>query len=208
MKKYLIILLVLLMSGCTAVYNIDLKEGTINESFVIESEIVNADGFISLKEAYEKDKDYEVNGHKYELVYSKEDNKEILKGYLKHKDIESFKDSYLVDKCFRDKDIYIKDNILTVSLKDNVVCPYINKVDINLKTDRFITSSNANIKKKNKHVWNTLDDGIFLQVALDKESDFNERLNWLPALIRILIAAIIITIVIVATRFVMKKKNL
>lgn len=195
MKKIFLVLIIFLLSACSVQYDISFEKDVFEENFVIENEYVS--GIINLSDIYKDKENFKIENDYYNVSLEKENNKELLKGSFIHKNINSIKNSYPINKCFRTKDVNIKDNILSINLKDAVDCPYISDIKINFKTDKYVTFSNADKIENNTYTWNKINKGIFMQIALDKSYDFKTSNNILSFLLRILFGLIIFTIFII-----------
>ena len=197
MKKIILFILILLLGGCSVKYHVSYENNVLKENFSIRQDKTGSDIPLSLKEFY-KDKDklkdhlnYDLN---YEEVYENNKAYEVLSGSFTHDNLNSIKNSYPVKECFRTSDITIKNDLLTVDLRNPHDCLFLSELDFTFKTDKYINFSNASFKDKGFLRWKTLDKGIYFQVDLKKNATYKERNPLITNIIRIVMAFSILVI--------------
>ncbi|MEG1146382.1 MAG: hypothetical protein RSE21_03010 [Bacilli bacterium] len=186
MKKVILVLIIsLFLTGCTANYNIKLDD-------IIEEEIV-IDIPDSLSNTVKKDIDDQLKnltavidvyekGHEYQITNKKIDigtRKTLSYKY----DNDKYQESVLGKRCF--KNFMFKETNEYYSIKASGLfgCLYENeKVNINIKTSKFVSKENSNTKKDNVYTWtinnenkeNTNIDILVMKNIKETKSSFGE----------------------------------
>ena len=207
MKKLLIILSVLILTGCTNVISVDFNENintNIKLSFSLEdyknnhndSKMISNDEARDSISALRSDikaftKTYDGIFTEKEFVVN-QDNYSIQYEYTY--DYDNFVDNSIFKRCFQYSTIDTKDDTLYVSLKGESICaPF--KLEIS-SNNRMLTN-NSNERIKNKYVWNIEKENNDIFFSISKNPIINKNFDILSfigigfALLIILIAAII-----------------
>lgn len=201
MKKILLILLILLLTGCKATYNISFDEKNINESIKIytnNSNIENANqktidkvsdelyNFEYDYEYYNKEKYQEGNNTGYNYTYSFDYDTYNLYTELK--------------KCYDDFN-YSNGDYTTLKTSNEFTCfnyyPEIEEITINITSKYEITEANADQKDGNTYTWiinqkNYKNKPINIRINKKKEYKENKVNNKLIITFSIFIILILI----------------
>ena len=190
MKKILfLILLCLLLTGCTINYNLEIEDNQFNETItgtVLNSEISHKDGqtdigpyeyFLNTEQLpftnnnniyYEKTLNNTNDGVDYEYKYTFNEN--------------NFINSRILNTCFNNYTFESKDDKYYISLSGDFKCAYADKTKIKITTKYKVTAHNANKKSKNTYTWTINKDKIedlnlFITIDKTKNASLN-ILNW------------------------------
>lgn len=190
MKKIIfLITLCLLLTGCTANYNLEITNNEFKES--ITGNVLNTE--------IEEDKNAtDINMHNY-LLRSEQNvfyNNDNILYNKKHNDTENgidfeytytfnennFINSRILNECFDNYTFENKNNEYYISLSGNFYCNYADTTNINLTTDYKVTAHNAESKKQNTYTWkidkdNTEDLSLFITIDKSKKASNNIG-NW------------------------------
>ena len=183
MKKIiLLILLVLLLTGCKATYNISFDKN-INESIKIYTSNTNIEtanketvnkvseelyNFEYGYEYYKKEKYYEGNNTGY--------------NYTNKFDYEDYNMYTELQKCYDDFNYSNDDNTVSLSTSEQFTCfdyyPEIEEVTINMTSQYNITSSNADKVDGNTYTWIINKDNYQnkpLEIKINKKQEYKEK---------------------------------
>lgn len=183
MKKWLLILIILLTSGCDVVYNIDIDESIVTESTniyfeqhdFIGSNVYNSADEINSKDISELvDKNYNrdylaLNNPINDEYYKKKKiNDNIGDGINLSYDytIDNYYNSSLINYCISNEVITENDKYIIVDVKDFGHCfykdPYelLSSLTINVKTEKKVLDNNADSINKNVYTWTINKDNI------------------------------------------------
>ena len=168
MKKILVVLLVLLLTGCSVEYKLDYNEGIYNEELSVKEskdEIQNNEVLSDLEREY-YNKNILVNYNvdtgdidnsdfpSYFEVYNKyliDDEYSGIKLSYSFKD--DYKDSSIINELFNSIEIN-RESITFKSIKNIYTkYPYLNNIIVSFKTDRYIKDSNEDEVKDNTYYW-------------------------------------------------------
>ena len=222
MKKILCLLLILLLSGCDVVYNLEINDDLFNEStnFQLENSdnvAVNedmdgsiqymADDLKSLTDHYLEDEYYAVN---YSLKETY--NNVRVSDYSFNLDYNFDKNNYpssnMLSYCFDDVSIINDKGYITFDLKDSSVCfeqdvyERLNSVTINIKSDYEVVSNNADEVNKNIYSWilskNDSNKEIHIKFKKNNEKKSNKLIIVFPVIF-------IVGLVIFAAKYIKDK---
>ncbi len=183
MKKIiLLIILVLLLTGCKATYNISFDKD-INESIKIYTSNTNIEtanketvnkvseelyNFEYGYEYYKKEKYYEGNNTGY--------------NYTHKFDYEDYNMYTELQKCYDDFNYSNDDNTVSLSTSELFTCfdyyPEIEEVTINMTSQYNITSSNADKVDGNTYTWIINKDNYQnkpLEIKINKKQEYKEK---------------------------------
>ena len=203
MKKtrliFLLIMLILLCSGCKATYTLDYHDDFFKERLVIEDVSSAEEKNFS---RYEDEASLVIDKDNSYIYENKDDRKEFSYDIGK-----KLKSTPLLKYCF--EKVYIVENKDYINIKTDGDF-YCHDYDIKLKldTDKKIVNSNSSSNKNGIYYWDKLDDGINVLISKEKffqDSDKIVKKNIKETLIRLVITIVFLVIVtIVLIRF---KKN-
>ena len=169
MKKILILLCLLFLTGCSVNYEITLKNNEIKERLtIIENDQslfdIRNDAGWTLRETFEmliNDVGDEFSVQDYSI---KSLNTDTQLGVEYYSDASNtLINSSAINQCYTNPTIEVNDNIITFSSGNEFTCyDYYDNLDnitIVLNTDYKVISSNAEVVEDNKYIWNITKDG-------------------------------------------------
>lgn len=213
MKKILIILLPLLLMGCTVNYNLTFNSNSVNE--VITGSV--------RKDEYEiKDTDTGLNDF-YILI--NEDTKALINddelykkniittdGAIDYEYTYNYKRNYdksrIINSCFENHLVSETDDYYKIDLSGEFYCLYSNKININVTSNYEVLDSNASEIDGNKYKW-VIDssDNVNISMTVSKKIEYVEPTRAKTMSTFQLVGLIIFVVLSVITYFLYKKKN-
>lgn len=188
MKKIIFLLLIcLLLTGCTVNYNLDINDNNFKETLtgnVLNTELNNNDNTdINMFT-------YLINGdqpafYKNDNIFFNKTTNNTTNGidfdYSYTFNEYNFNNSRIINECF-DNHIYeYKDNTYYLVVSGKFNCNYSEKTNINITTDYNVTANNAQTIKNNTYTW-TIDennkDNIYFFITIDKTKKSNFDFQW------------------------------
>lgn len=183
MKKKLIfmLLITLLLSGCTCEYNLKIEGNTYQEEIILtgnndEVKLFNNDWQIPVdKENYENlgdDVGADNKGNYVIYDYSLSGNKLIFKNNFNETTIS---DSTAISSCYKLATINSFNNSLVISTSKSANCfdkyPTLSKITVNITTDLTATNNNADKINNNTYTWIiTKDTSKGINLVLEKNN--------------------------------------
>ncbi|MCM1370355.1 MAG: hypothetical protein NC181_00480 [Clostridium sp.] len=166
MKKFLIVLSLLLFTGCTAEYNININD-SIKESIILNNIPIdlysdyNKRTFLAFQSDIKNIPDYatQEDYKKFELYNIEDTSKGNIKSLKLMYDfnLENFNDSGAVNTCYDTVNILTNDNVVTISTTNNFNCfNYYDELDsikINITTDYKVIQTNSDKKSGKTYTW-------------------------------------------------------
>ena len=187
-KRILIIMTLLLTTGCTCEYNLTINENTYTEEVIIIGE--NAEEISQFDKEWQipinkdeynnmagSDSEYKPNGEIYAL--SIESNKITFN----HNFIKSnYNNSTAVSNCYNKITITNYNNTTILSTSSKVDCfdkyPPLRNIKVNIKVDKPVISNNADSINGNIYTWNiTKNNSNDKSINLILENDNNGKGN-------------------------------
>ena len=177
MKKIIILICVLFLTGCNATYEITIKDNKIKEKLtLIELDQslfdVEDDTGWTLRDVFESqitNKKDEFSVEKY-TVKDLSDNDKLGLEY-NSKDTKSLINSSAINQCYENPKINIDEDLIEFSTGSTFKCyEYYNNLEtitIVLKTNHEVVSSNAQTVEDNEYTW-----------VLDKDSEKNIEFSY------------------------------
>lgn len=170
MKKCLLLVIsIILLSGCTAEYNLDFDDDKFVESLNIETTSDHLDYENVKNYSWPKSIDYRITGaseapEKVEGVTyydydSYEDEEKAGFTYSYTMNAEQYRNSAIVHSCFSNVSLITneKNSTYTLQTSNGFECfskyPPLEKVTINIKTDKNVVDTNADSIKGNIYSW-------------------------------------------------------
>ena len=238
MKKIILILLAIFMTGCTVNYTIEIKDNKIIETFdAQETDIERAN---QKKEDGKSFQDY-VTMYKgseniysdYDMVFSNEactenckyykidgivDNNEIALILTDDFTFESYANSTLGNEYISAFSVFYDDNKLTIEGKipENIFNDYeiLDDINIKVKTEYEVLTTNAEKTGENEYTWNVTksNKGKKLYITLntkEKSSDTQKEENSkIKITILLIVLLVILCISFISYSLSIKKKNI
>ncbi len=199
MKKYLLLIVPIILTGCTANYTLTYENNNFNEEVIIEN--INDEElskFDKLK-ASDNFKDEENN-----LEYKYIDN-----GKTKTITLDIGEDlvvTKLLNYCYEDIYLINESNYFTIQTGGEKYCKNYD-IKVNFKTDKNIINSNADSINDNVLTWNKLDKDINIQVSKTDSIKKNKNEKNISESLRYIIVFVVLIVVGIATFFIYKLKN-
>lgn len=188
MKKIIFLLLIcLLLTGCTVNYNLDINDNNFKETLagnVLNTELNNNDNTDINMFSYLITGDQPAFYKNDNIFFNKTTNNTtngIDFDYSYTFNEYNFNNSRIINECF-DNHIYeYKDNTYYLVVSGKFNCNYSEKTNINITTDYNVTANNAQTIKNNTYTW-TIDennkDNIYFFITIDKTKKSNFDFQW------------------------------
>ena len=188
MKKIIFLLLIcLLLTGCTVNYNLDINDNNFKETLagnVLNTELNNNDNTDINMFTYLINGDQPAFYKNDNIFFNKATNNTtngIDFDYSYTFNEYNFNNSRIINECF-DNHIYeYKDNTYYLVVSGKFNCNYSEKTNINITTDYNVTANNAQAIKNNTYTW-TIDennkDNIYFFITIDKTKKSNFDFQW------------------------------
>jgi len=168
MKKILVIIMLLLFTGCKAEYCIEFIDDTITEKVVItapgtlEYEAIKNNKFAPVpafkNSAYNLEEPVKNEGVEY-YGLTASDNKINLEYKFK---IEEYEESYIANSCYNYFKIFREEDNIVLSTGKEFNCFYpgrdIDEIDVIITTNHKVLYNNADKVINNKYIWNLKND--------------------------------------------------
>lgn len=215
MKKILMILSILLLTGCTINYDLEINSNSINESIT---------GSIS-KNEFDDITDESGDHHIYHLLYDKQaslsnntsfynqdinDNDGVIDFSYKYTYNSNFKQSNILNRCFENKVFEETDDLYIIHLYGNFYCQYTDEIEVNVRTNLAVLENNADKIDKNNYKWilkndtNEVDISMTVSKNLEAFTSNNESSIFTPYRI---ITFVVFIILVLALFIIYKKRN-
>lgn len=163
MKKFLLIFLVLFLTGCTAQYDLTINAENIVEDVTVSlpKEILERD---MLTPYLSSNNNLVYPGSEFNDVYSTsldEDNNNYYLSYNYTHDYDKFSQSLFLNRCYENVSVVNNDNQIVLSTSDTFMCLnmmddgfYLDSADIRIQTDMEVVNNNADKVVGNTYIWN------------------------------------------------------
>ena len=158
MKKVLLFLLIILVTGCTTSYNLNITADNIKEEINISiPKSVASANIIRNQLNYNRQVYLEED-----VYYNMNNNEDTNNYYIEYNythDISKYKDSSFLNLCYDSKKISNSDNYISISTGKRFSCiymddgVYMDNVDINITTDLNVLNNNADEINGNTYTW-------------------------------------------------------
>ena len=212
-KYLLLIAFVLVLTGCSADYELTYEDGVFTEDITIyEDKGLENGEILSITNIQNNDPKIQIDDNNYyEINHSSNNDKNILKLHYKYDDI-SFSDSKVIKECFQTKTVMDKDKFYSVNLSGDITCEYLEKANITLKSDRKVLDSNATEKdeKNGIYKWDKIpEEGINFLISkeLKKEEKISTNKEMIPLPVKIIIAVLVLITAVFAIRYLKTRVN-
>lgn len=185
-KKIFLMFLIVFLTGCNVVYNIDIKDNKVLEycDFYPTKTIKyqpNSPGVSEYEEMtnYYFNQDYKAlkNNYLSDALYDKKmiDNNSRGMNLNYSFTLENFAKSSLLNYCFDENAFKVDDNYIILDAKDSSKCfnqdPYehLDSFTVKIKTDLNVIDSNADRVNNNLYIWEiardeSLDKDIYIKI--------------------------------------------
>ncbi len=224
MKKIIIALLALFMTGCTVNYTLEIKDDKIIEDFeAIETDVEKAttkeEGGKSFEDYINKYKDVDNLYSNYYMLYSDQECEVDCKYYLIEGNVDNneyvliltdshtfdeYANSTLANEYFNSFSVTFEDDKLTI--KGNVPStifndyPILDDINLTVKTEYEVVETNASKTGKNEYTWNVKrkdnnkTDKLYITLNTKKKSEETKQEE--KEKIRITVLLIILLIIL------------
>lgn len=217
MKKLLLVILIFLVTGCTAQYNLTIDQSTIKENVtvVLPKTIVTDDQLQPYLQNGNKVYPSSSDSSLYKSDLTEDDGNYYLAYEYSH-DYEMFNQSMFVKKCYQE--VSLKSNEETISLvtSNQFNCikmedgAYLDNVDINITTKLKVKSHNADKVNGNTYTWNINESNYQnkpINLEIKRPINIEKAIKEAPNYQLIVIVVIILIILAVATIIVKIQKG-
>ena len=206
-KYVFVILLMLIMSGCSIDYTLFISDKGFDET--IKVNVID-----NLENTEFAEKDYNPLHHSDSIFYDKKvkksnENIDIKLHY--NYSLEEFNNANSFNQAFYNKNIKITDKIIDIQLSELKGLNVSTDFDIKIKTNNKVLSNNADSVKGNTYIWHVKDDNkenVNIKIKIQRGT-FQSNSNSNIIIIYIVLGIIIIslTAVIYFTYKKRKKSN-
>ena len=191
-KKYLLLIVPILLTGCTAKYTLTYEDNNFSEEVIISGVTEDEDPYFdrfksddaenNLKISESSDKSYKFSdeGTTKKLAYNYGNTLEVTK---------------LLKYCYEDIIILNSDDYVTINTYGENYCKNYD-VEIIFKTDKLVLDNNADKIDGNTYKWTDLSKDLILQVS-KKESPSNSKSKKDNTVLRLIITLVVILVMIV-----------
>ena len=199
MKKYLLLIVPIILTGCTANYTLTYENNNFNEEVIIEN--INDEELSKFDKLKASDN---FKDEKNNLEYKYIDN-----GKTKTIKLDIGEDlvvTKLLNYCYEDIYLINESNYFTIQTGGEKYCKNYD-IKVNFKTDKNIINSNADSTNDNVLTWNKLDKDINIQVSKTDSIKKNKNEKNISESLRYIIVFVVLIVVGIATFFIYKLKN-
>jgi len=188
-KKLLSIIICLLLTGCTANYNLEIVGNNFYET--ISGNVLNSEIRSNSNETDTGIFEYLLNSEQpvfknndtifYNKILNNKKNSVDFENSYKFNNI-NFNNSRILDACFENHTFKTENNIYYIFLSGKFNCAYADKTNISLTTKHLVTTHNADKVNKNKYTWTinkNEEEKINIYISIDKsKTSKSNNLNW------------------------------
>ena len=204
MKKKILLLFVLIFvvcCGCTNQYTLTYEDGIFSEQLVV-SNITQEDSKALLR--YTEGSEYLKIDDNNSYKYMEKSGSKIYSYNMG----EDFVKSPLVTTCFENVFVVENDEYVHIKTEGEYYCTS-HEIEVLFKTDKEVMYNNASVVKDNVYKWDSIKDGIELQVSKTTlaSSDNSINSNISELYIRLIICVVFIVILIFTVIYLKKKNN-
>lgn len=211
-KRIGILLILLLLTGCTVNYNLEITEGgTFNETITgtVTNEELNTEGRtdvnIYLDNLYTRTPLIRDEGEYNKSIVDKNGYKEFSFSY-------SFKENYdksnVINVCYEKAIFSETDDLYYVDLSGKFKCLYSDEVVVNITSDYAVLENNADKVKNNIYTWiiNDEDDADIYMAISKNVINTNNSEGKITSTFKI-VGFVVLVVLSLVTYFLYKKKN-
>lgn len=163
MKKYILLIMILIITGCSSEYNLNIEKDTIFESasMTFPKSVTSVDSYNNQTQLMKNV--YGDNLYFYNINKKEDENNYYLNYSFTH-NINQYKDSTILKMCYSDNGIKIDDKEFLINTSDTFNCiymddgAYMNDVTVNIKTKLKVLDNNADIVNGDTYTWKYNED--------------------------------------------------
>lgn len=159
MKKIILIIIVIFVTGCQAEVNINISENEVSENIKIYDLKENVfETGTNVKEEVNNNVVYFEHDYKHYDIEEFEENRYVGKNYKFTSDLNLLGSSISrLTTCYENIEVYKNSYMLNIKTSDEYRCGYIfgaNDVVLNIISDLKVSKHNADKVEDNKYIWN------------------------------------------------------
>lgn len=211
-KIILFVVILLALSGCSATYNIEIKDNKVYEYAKIWDSKEGIDNKIE-KNGYSLKEEMDIT---FNNIHDKNNGQEEVKtrsfnlnkinddlyygiSYENSFDLEKYNNSPLLQQCYKDVTINVEDNIIVINSSNYFNCfdyyGYLDNVNIKLTTNYVSLSNNADKVNENEYNWiitkdNYKNKSIYIELDKTKYLLTEEKVDKLLNIILIILGGL------------------
>ena len=182
-KKIIMLLSILLLTGCTVNYNLEIDDNILKEKIT---------GTVTKEESKQNSKAtdistvYSIINEDQKPVYNKEElyQKELKESgnninytFKYNYNIEDFVNSTIINTYFENKEIEEIDNYYSIRLSGNFYCLYSKKINIAVTSNLKVASNNADKIKDNAYIWTIDKNTTDIELVVDKDTPYTKPIK-------------------------------
>jgi len=220
MKKLLLLIFVLIISGCSSEYNLVIDENVIKEdvAITIPSSVANED--IIESQTSLKTSVYRNNAYFYDFNSTKDNDNYYLNYSFDHS-VNKFTNSHFLRTCYASNNVENTDDYIYISTSERFNCivmpdnAYMDSVKVNIVTNLKVLNNNADIIDGNKYTWmfdssNYTNKPIIIKLKKEKKKEqllTTDNSSFLSFFTILIILGFIVTSIVFIVRHISIKKN-
>lgn len=212
MKKILICLGLLLLTGCTVNYNLEISEDKISENItgdILKNEFDSIDDELGDHTIYHflHDEQYSLIDKSDLYKQSINDNSDKIDFNYSYDYKDNFNNSRVLNECYENVIFEENDDFYIIKLSGGFYCLLNSKITVNLTTDYSVLNSNADKKNGNVYTWYLEKDNTDIEVEISKVKKPADKNTDGDFGIFRLIGLAVLAVLSAATYYIYKKKN-
>ena len=216
MKKIIVILILLLLTGCTVKYNIEFENDKVNENFTVY--VDNSSESVSIDYLTNNDFYAYINPEMIKYKKTIKKSNDITKfNYLYSYNIDEYKNSMALSSCFKAYNIIKEEDYYLFSTSTGVKCmtsdasTIIDNLDIVIVSNHKLIETNADEIHDYKYVWHINKDNyesksVNLKLYQNKYI-FNYKHKFTNTILVIVFVGIVILLPIISLKIRRKRIN-
>ncbi len=198
-RLFIFVSLLLLLSGCSVSYEINLVNDKIEEKLtIIENDqslfdVENDTGWTlrQIFDSFSQDTDNEFSVENYSVKSLNDETRLGLE--YKSDSSKSLINSSVINQCYNKPTMFVEENVITFNTGNDFKCyeyyENLETISIVLKTNNKVLSSNADLVEDNIYTWNITKDGN-KQIEISYEIKESKEFNIVTILIIIVVAIV------------------
>ncbi len=217
-KIFCLICCMFLLSGCSAEYNLTIKNSTMEEDInaifdkATESELANRMEGIRRTAFY----NYDTRENEYYDFTKRETDDNIILNYSYQYTGNDLYKSEAASRCYYKRIVNVTDDVITINTDNQVACLYkdgdreIDSITVNIRTALTVLENNADKVNGNTYTWYINDKNYTnkpIYIKIEKERYQESFTSQVISIIVILIIVVIIGILIYFKALRRRKKN-
>lgn len=170
MKKIILLMIILFVSGCSAEYHLEISNDSFKEKIkiIIDKSEIPTETYPEDVELDDQitpliEKGYPVFFSNDKIYYKKdviETTDYVNLDMYYNYNAKEFKNSNSLNLCFEDFEFYDDNNSYYIHAMGNFYCLYSESLNINIKTNNKVLNNNADSVNGNIYTWNINNDNV------------------------------------------------